>query len=121
MAEKDPSPNLTDLDIIELSKRITTQHKLREIAVRLRVEPFHVQAAVNDNKKITEAAQHVLQEWRQTQSTAEEAYKNLEEALRACGQLQLLESLNRGTGTTLKQQRLSEEGESVPIVFFFKH
>ncbi len=99
MAEKTREGKLTDLDIIELSKRITSPPELREIAAHLGVEQHLVQAAISDHNQILGAVQHVLLEvWRNRQSTPEEAYKNLEVALRAAGEPQLLGWLHSRAG-----------------------
>ena len=86
-AEKKPGVSvpgsLTDIHVLKLAKRITSEEKLMDLGIYvLGLKDYVIEGAMTNKKEIQMAARDVLSKWQKSQSTPEEAYTNLYTALR---------------------------------------
>ncbi len=72
---------LTDLHLIWVSKRLTNDATVRELAAHLEIPDCEVESALYDHRYINEAGLKVLRIFRDRMRSAEEAYQMLGEAL----------------------------------------
>ena len=74
---------LEDVDILELSDRITSEQELMNLGVKvLNLPDFKVQSALYDKKELQPATQKILRSWRKAQTNKHEAYQILCKELR---------------------------------------
>ncbi len=76
---------LKPLDLIRIARCLTNSITVQLLAAHLGVSGLEAEAAVYDHKFIMEAGLMVLQSFRRTVATEEEAYTKVREALAKCG------------------------------------
>ncbi len=72
---------LTELQLINISKRLVDAVMVRELAANLGIADYEVESALYDHKFINEAGLKVLQIFRERVGSAEAAHQKLGEAL----------------------------------------
>ena len=103
---------LTDEDILDLSKRITSKIELEDLTVKgLKLPEYMVKTAVYNKKEIQDAAREVLRTWLKKQTNKEEAFTNMMIALRRCEMNSLAAELRlwkegRSTSPSLSESRM---------------
>ena len=75
-----------DARLYDVSKKITDPKDLRNLAITgLGIKQHEVNVALSNNSDITEAANHVINNWRKSVEDPEDVYKKLTKALRENG------------------------------------
>ena len=102
--------SLTDIHILKLAKRITSESKLMDLGIEvLGLKDYEIEGAMTNKKEIQMAARHVLSRWQKSQKTPQEAYTNLYTALRKKNMNQWavdLKQMVEGVSGTPEESRL---------------
>ena len=78
--------DLTDAQLLKLSRRITTKDDLNTLAILgLDIENYVVDKHLGKSESVPTAAHDVLKDWRKKQGSSREAYSNLVAALQRLG------------------------------------
>ncbi len=78
------------MQLLDVASRLSSNTMVCYLAARLGVPDYQVETAINCYSPVTEAARHLLFDWRKTVATDAEAFQLLTRALRECRQLRIL-------------------------------
>lgn len=76
---------------LEVAKRITKESDAQELGAKLKVPSYHIESAVGDNRNhVLGATITILDHWRKTMGTQEEAFGDMHGALKAMGRVDII-------------------------------
>ena len=109
--------SLEDSHILELADRITDEHELMQLGVKvLKLPEYKIRQASSNNNSIHSAAHDVLSIWFKQQTNRHKAYTSLITSLRRCQMNQLAAQLEKWVMGTDQSSQPSSEGKQMRVL-----
>ncbi len=91
-------PRLTDQMRLDIARRFVSQMSVHRLAIALKVDDYSASAYLNSCRQITEASKQVIDEWMREQSSEQQAFVKMKEALTAMKEYRIVAEVMGGNG-----------------------